>query len=60
MNTNLEMLPYGTLEEAQRQLDVNDPGFTALLEGNEIKIVDPTGVVYATINSKGVQKKTLL
>lgn len=60
MNTNLEILQFGTLQEAQRQLDVNDPGYTAVLEGNTIKIVDPAGCVHATIDDKGVHTKTLL
>lgn len=60
MKTELELLVYMTQNEAQKLLDVNDPGHTVIVEGSEAKIFNREGVVIAEVNASGVSKKVLL
>lgn len=60
MKTDLNQLLFETVENAQKILNVNDPGFTITLEGNRGIIRNPSGIVVAEILSSGADVKELL
>jgi hypothetical protein len=60
MKTDVNQLLFCTLEEAQKILSVNDPGYTIVLEGTKATVRNPSGVVVAEIDQKGFDAKELL
>jgi len=60
MKTDLQQLLFETLEDAQKVLSVNDPGYTIVREEKKVKVLDPNGLVVATIDEKGLHEKVLL
>lgn len=60
MKTDINQLVFCTLEEAQKILSVNDPGYTIILEGNKATVRNASGVVVAEIDESGYDAKELL
>lgn len=60
MKTDVNQLIFCTLTEAQHLLNVNDPGYTIVLEGDKAVIRDRAGFVIAEIDQHGVDAKELL
>lgn len=62
MKTNPYALILETVESAQKILNENDPGYTIVRDETDhsVKIVDPAGVVHATISENGIVQKQVL
>lgn len=61
MKTNLYELICETVDNAQKILDANDPGYTITIdENNTAKIMNPSGVVVAEITGDGIEVKQVL
>lgn len=61
MKTDLNQILFETLEDAQKVLNVNDPGYTITMDEQNIAVIkDPAGVVVAEITSDGTDVKQVL